>query len=354
MANPFLSSEEYDERAHRMYDNGDYEGALETLKEGIQLYPHSVELYVGLGYTRLAREEYVWAKQDFERALVLDGEHEDALVGLGEVMLRFGRRHEALAYFEKARETGCADDLDLLLSMGRALYRERMFEHAREVFVEGVRIHRDSAEALAALGYTLHRLTDEQGARRELRSALELDPELFEARIYLAHLLYDAGDWGAALREFERVPINEHWDSLAIWRVIELKRAIGPGEPTGADVTIWEARLEEIESDIDPLDELLAEIESGGTTSDPPRGQQPEAASMHRIRLNDGRECTGSYSDIVVQLKDACGAAEETVAQFMRRHADEVRVRNGVDLPAEDPENFILTGARAGLWELDP
>ena len=147
MANPFLSSEEYDERAHRMYDNGDYEGALETLKEGIQLYPHSVELYVGLGYTRLAREEYAWARQDFERALVLDGEHEDALVGIGEVMLRFGRRHDALAYFEKARDTGCSDDLDLLLSMGRALYRERMFEHAREVFVEAVRVHRDSAEA---------------------------------------------------------------------------------------------------------------------------------------------------------------------------------------------------------------
>ena len=205
MANPFLSSEEYDERAHRMYDNGDYEGALETLKEGIQLYPHSVELYVGLGYTRLAREEYVWARQDFERALVLDGEHEDALVGIGEVMLRFGRRHEALAYFERARLAGCADDLDLLLSMGRALYRERMFEHAREVFVESVREHRDSAEALAALGYTLHRLSDETGARRELRSALELDAELYEARIYLAHLLYDAGDWGAALRE-SRLP----------------------------------------------------------------------------------------------------------------------------------------------------
>jgi Flp pilus assembly protein TadD len=179
MANPFLSSEEYDERAHRLYDNGDYEGALETLKEGIQLYPHSVELYVGLGYTRLAREEYAWARQDFERALVLDGEHEDALVGQGEVMLRFGRRHDALAYFEKARETGCSDDLDLLLSMGRALYRERMFEHAREVFVEAVRVHRDSAEALAALGYTLHRLSDETGARRELRSSLELDPELY-------------------------------------------------------------------------------------------------------------------------------------------------------------------------------
>lgn len=351
MANPFLSSEEYDERAHRMYDNGDYEGALDTLKEGIQLYPHSVELYVGLGYTRLAREEYVWARQDFERALVLDGEHEDALVGLGEVMLRFGRRHDALAYFEKAREVGCADDLDLLLSMGRALYRERMFEHAREVFVEAVRVHRDSAEALAALGYTLHRLGDESGARRELRSSLELDPELFEARIYLSHLMYDAGDWGAALREFEKVPVSEHWDSLAIWRVIELKRAITTTDAAASDVAIWEARLEELESDVDPLDELLAEIESNATAE---TRSQIEPASMHRIRLNDGLECSGSYSDIVVQLKDACGAIHETVAQFMRRHAAEVRLRNGVDLPDEDPETFILTGARAGLWELDP
>lgn len=350
MANPFLSSEEYDERAHRMYDNGDYEGALETLKEGIQLYPHSVELYVGLGYTRLAREEYAWARQDFERALVLDGEHEDALVGIGEVMLRFGRRHDALAYFEKARETGCSEDLDLLLSMGRALYRERMFEHAREVFVEAVRVHRDSAEALAALGYTLHRLNDEAGARRELRSSLELDSELYEARIYLAHLLYDAGDWGVALREFERVPLTDHWDSLAIWRVIELKRAIGAGEPSGADVALWEARLEELESDIDPLDELLAEIETGGNTGTP----RASDGASHRVRLTDGRECIGSYSDIVVQLRDACGEPHETVAQFMRRHAAEVRVRVGVVLPDEDPENFILTGARAGLWELDP
>lgn len=353
MANPFLSSEEYDERAHRMYDNGDYEGALETLKEGIQLYPHSVELYVGLGYTRLAREEYVWAKQHFERALVLDGEHEDALVGLGEVMLRFGRRHEALAFFEKARETGCSDDLDLLLSMGRALYRERMFEHAREVFVEAVRVHRDSAEALAALGYTLHRLSDETGARRELRAALDLDPELYEARIYLSHLLYDTGDWGAALREFERVPVSDHWDSLAIWRVIELKRAIAAAEPGSADLAIWEARLEELEADIDPVDELLAEIETGSAQADAHR-PATDAPSMHRVRLSDGRECTGSYSDIVVQLKDACGDPHETVAQFMRRHAAEERARSGVVLPDEDPENFILTGARAGLWQLDP
>lgn len=350
MANPFLSSEEYDERAHRQYDTGDYEGALETLKEGLQLYPHSVELYVGLGYTRLAREEFVWARQNFERALVLDGEHEDGLVGLGEVMLRFGRRHEALELFERAREIGCSDDLDLLLSMGRALYRERMFEHARETFVEAVRVHPDSAEAVAALGYTLHRLGDDTRARVELRASLDLDPELYEARVYLAHLLYDSGDWGAAAHEFGLVPVSEHWDSLAVWRLIELKRALGA--ETTADMSVWEERLEELESDIDPVDELLAEIESSGIETDP-RTNPPTTNQVHHLRLGDGRVCSGSFTDILDQLKEACGLPDESVAQFMRRHAAEVRMANGVDLPVEDPEDFILMGARAGLWELE-
>lgn len=351
MANPFLSSEEYDERAHRQYDCGDYDGALETLKEGLQLYPHSVELYVGLGYTRLAREEFAWARQNFERALVLDAEHEDGLVGLGEVMLRFGRRQEALELFERARAGGCADDLDLLLSMGRALYRERMFEHAREVFVEAVREHPESAEAVSALGYTLHRLGDDNGARSELRAALELDPDLHEARIYLAHLLYDAGDWGAAAVEFEHVPMAEHWDSLAVWRLIELKRAIG-SENGSAELTLWEARLEELESEVDGIDELLADIESSSAEEEVHAA--PSTNQLHRLRLVDGRVCSGSFTEILSQLKEAWGMPDESVAQFMRRHAAEVRVRSGVDLPVEDPEDFILSGARAGLWDLDP
>ena len=63
MATPFLGSEEYDERAHRLYDQGDYDGALALLQEGLVLYPQAVELHVGLGYTRLAREEFAWARK---------------------------------------------------------------------------------------------------------------------------------------------------------------------------------------------------------------------------------------------------------------------------------------------------
>ena len=55
MPEGFLSSEEYDEQAHQLYNDGDYEGALEMLKEGLALYPNAVDLYVGMGYARLAR-----------------------------------------------------------------------------------------------------------------------------------------------------------------------------------------------------------------------------------------------------------------------------------------------------------
>ncbi len=357
MATPFLSSEEYDERAHRLYDQGEYETALDTLKEGLRLYPNSVELHVGLGYTRLAREEFIWAKQSFEHALVLDGEHEDALVGLGESLLRFGRKAEAMELFRHARDTGCADDLDLLLSMGRALYRERMFEDAKEVFVEAAAQYRDSAEAAAALGYTFHRLTDEIASRKELRRALHLDPEHHEARIYLGHLLYDNSEWAGALKEFERVPAGEHWDTLALWRLIELKRALTGAEPGSSALTAWEARLEELESDVDQLDELLAELE--GTDPDDAhrehvvRREADFTFETHRVRLPDGRCCSGSWLEIVRQIRDANGRTGESVAQFMRRCADEERARGGAVIPASEPEQFVLAGARAGHWQIE-
>ena len=96
MASSFLSSEEYDERAHQLYNEGNFDGALVTLREGLALYPNAVELHVGLGYARLARDEFAWARRSFEEALLLDPDHEDALAGLGETLLRFGQIAAAL------------------------------------------------------------------------------------------------------------------------------------------------------------------------------------------------------------------------------------------------------------------
>jgi Flp pilus assembly protein TadD len=325
MPERFLSSEEYDEQAHKLYNDGDYDGALEMLREGLALYPSAVELYVGLGYARLAREEYAWSRQAFERALVLDPGHEDALVGLGETLLRFGEKGRALTLFGQVEEMGYDDDIELMLTMGRALYRESMWGECRDIFAKAAAARPDSAEAAASLGYALHRLGDEVGAGRQIRRALRLDPDLHEARIYLGHLLYDRGDWEGALREFERVPPVEHWDALAVWRIIELKRALWQIDAGDARLAHWEQRLRELEGLEDPIDRLLAEVEAqvngpAGTPVDPSqlelfeRGQASDS-QVHQVRLSDGHSFRGTWHEIVRQMRDAAGFGHETIMQ---------------------------------------
>src|SRR5439155_1709072 len=114
MSEPFLSSDDYDERAHQLYNEAQYDAAIETLRDGLGLYPHAVELHVGMGYARLAREEYLWARHAFEEAMGLDPEHEDALAGLGEVLLKFGDRAGAIACFDRILALGFRDDPDLV------------------------------------------------------------------------------------------------------------------------------------------------------------------------------------------------------------------------------------------------
>lgn len=363
MADHFLSSEEYDEQAHRLYDRGDYDGALEMLKEGLALYPNAVELCVGLGYARLAREEYAWARRAFERAMVLDPAHEDALVGMGETLLRFGEREKAMRLFRRVMDMGYDDDVELMLSMGRALYRERLYAPARDVFSKVATARPDSADAAAALGYSLHRLGDDVDAVRQIRRALRMDPDLHEARVYLAHLLYDRGDWEAALREFEWVPPQSHWDSLAVWRVIELKRALWQIESGDSRLAPWEERLDELESRFDAIDRLLAQVEaqvlaSPDAVEDPSQLELFEAGgsgdgSSHRVRTRTGHVFRGTWQDIVRQMRDRAGFSHEPVGQFMRRMAERWHEQSGAQIPFQDPESFLRAAVEGGFLFLE-
>src|SRR5438876_6682015 len=276
MSDPFLSSDDYDERAHQLYNEGHYDEALETLREGLTIYPHAVELHVGMGYARLARDEYLWARRAFEEALGLDQGHEDALAGLGEVLLKFGERITAVACFDRILALGFRDDHDLMLQIGRALFREGVLDQARRFFEIVAGAHPDSAEAAACVGYATHRLTDEGGALSWLRRALELDPGHAEARVYLANLLYDRGEYEAALFHLERTEPEEHFDALAIWRLVELKKGVYRLADDDPELVPWHDRLNEITGAAAPEDLVLAEIAAmlpAGQIRDP---RQPE------------------------------------------------------------------------------
>ena len=389
MPTPFLSSEEYDERAHQLYNEGQYDEALAVLREGLALYPNSVELHIGVGYARLAREEFAWARRSFEEALVLEPEHEDALAGLGETLLKFGLEEAALRCFRRTLELGYADDLDLMLQIGRALFREaslrdrrELFAVSQEFFEVAVQQAPDSAEAIACVGYAQHRLGEDDAAIASLRKSLQVDNEHAEARIYLANILYDRGDYEASLYHFERTSTEDHWDELGIWRLIELKRAAYKLQEHDDDLKPWEERLTQLGGELDDIDELFIEVDGAAASEsgevEVARGQlelfgtllssladskagdeilsEPVDLGVHSILTREGRRLTGSWEEIVRSMRDADAEAGpdggDTLRDYMSRMAKRTYRETGVRVPTHDAELFVRGSADAGILRI--
>lgn len=384
MSNPFLSSEEYDERAHALYNEGEYDEALDLLREGLTLYPAAVELHVGMGYARLAREEFAWARRSFDEALVLDAEHEDALAGLGEVLLKFGQVDAGLQALDRTIELGYEDDVELMLQIGRALFREGFVENCVPFFERAAQHAEDSAEPVACIGYAQHRLGNDDEALTALRRALVIDPQFAEARVYLANMLYDAGDLEAALREFEQTAPDDHWDELGIWRLMELKKSVYKLPENDGELRPWEARLVELSGEPDAIDELLAEVEQSmleqehteasqaqgqletlGTLLSGLAGQQQGAEQTegtstdvlmadngtHRVIMRDGSTFDGSWDEIVQALRDARDAGRP-VEEYMAIEARRFYGATGMRIASHAPEAFIRGSADAGMLRI--
>lgn len=368
MPSPFLSSEEYDERAHQLYNEGNYDEALTMLREGLGLYPNAVELHVGVGYARLARDEFAWGRKAFEEALVLDPEHEDALAGLGETLLRFGQTPQALKSFRRILELGYADDVELMLQVGRALFREGLIAEAKEYFEIAVQQVPENAEAVAMVGYAQHRGNDDAAAEETLKKALQLDPEHSEARIYLGNLLYDREQFEAALFHLERTKPEDHWDELGIWRLMELKKSHLRIKDDDPSMRMWEERLTELNPPVDALEEMLAEIEARAneTAQEEARtqlelfgalladlGEQRSAPDVHRVVGRDGRRYDGSWEEIVGSMRDNTTSAKaRTLEEFMQAEARRGFAITGILIPTRDAESFLRASADAGLLRI--
>jgi Flp pilus assembly protein TadD len=359
-----MSSEEYDERAHELYNEGSYDEALAVLREGLSLYPNSVELHVGVGYARLAREEFYLARRSFEEALVYDPNHEDALAGMGETLLHLGQSDEALKTFRRTLELGYRDDLELMLQIGRALLKWDHIDDAREFFQVAADESPDSAEAHAGLGYAAHKAGNDAEAVMHLERALRLDPDHVEARLYLANLRYDLGDFEQALHHFDLTEPDDHWSELGVSRLIELRRLFrGYGE-NDPRLRAWYQRLEELDADPDPIDELLADVEIRfGRVEEETRERLTEFGTLlstlveqetstgeHRIIDSRGRLYAGSWEDIVQRMRDEDGVTH-TVQEWMAHQARRLQTR-GIEIPTHDAESFIRGSANAGLLRI--
>lgn len=362
----FWGWDRFDSEARRLYDEGDYDAARALLEEGLALYPSSAELRVSLGYAEMAREEFAWARRRFEEALSLEPEHEEALVGLAEALLKFGERGQALLKLQRLLDLGFGDDPDLMLSAGRALGREGLWGRALPFFRRALQADPESAEAAAEVAYALHRLGEVRGPIEWARRSLDLDPELHEARAFLGNLLYDRGDLPAALLEFERIPPWEVWDPIAAWRTVKLLRRLRELPKDDARLTPWVERMEELTVGPSPEDRLFGEIEAlvseGESVAAPDRSQLelfgsvpvvPDAPQPHRIRLPDGRVYEGDWEGIVRAMRDESVDPNLSLGEFMAEEARRIRNLTRRQVPHHDPRALLEEAARLGILQIE-
>ena len=370
MSARFMSSDEYDELAHRLYNEGRYDDALGLLKEGVSLYPHATELHVGMSYAYLVREEFGWARLSFRQALALDPDHEDALAGYGEVLLKLGQKTEALEQFEHILGLGFRDDHDLMLQIGRALFRDGLVAPALRYFEFAVTSHPDSADASACIGYASHRLGREGAAFFWLRRALALEPFHADARIYLANLLYDRGESDAALHHLEQTAPEDHFDELSLWRTIDLKKPCRRLADDDPSLGPWLERLAGVAAERQDIDLLLAEIEThqldgtirnphqlelfGALVTDPQSiKRRSNPGDSHLVATLAGHLFKGTWEEILVQMKSADGElAAASLREFMTSVARRGRAETGVVIPVTDAEAFIRGSAQAGVLRI--
>lgn len=367
MSSDFWSWDRFDSEARRLYDLGEYDAARELLEEGLALYPESAELRVSLGYAELAREEFVWARRRFSEAMALEPDHEEALVGMAEALLKFGERGRALLALRRLVELGFDEDADLMLSAGRALYREGLWGRAADYFRRALLADPVCAEAAAELAYALHRLGNGRAARRWCRRALELDPDLHEARAFVANLLYERGHLPAALVEFEKIPPAEMWDAAVAWRTVELLRRLRDLPEDDARLAPYLERLRALSVDPTPEDRVLAEVARRASDAEAavvPDGSQLELFAWsraptqqqvrsHRVHLPDGRVYEGDWEGIVRAMRDDSADPELPLGEFLAEEARRIHNLTGRRVPHDDAYAFLTAAARLGILRIE-
>ena len=366
MTQDFWSCEQYDAEAQRLYEEGEYDAALELLKEGLSLYPASTELLVSIGYARLARDEYAWARNAFQEALTLEPEHEEALAGMGEILLKLGERGRAFLLFERLLELGFGRDVDLMLCVGRILYREGLHAKAARFFRIATEADPECADAAAELAYALHRLGDGDETLRWSRRAIELDPSHHEVRAFIGGLLYERGEFPAALDHLERVPPERLWDPVAAWRTVELLRRLRGHDADAPEVEAFMRRLDELTVEPSPEEQLLEEVESrfGGAAGTPAvvsRNQldlfawmpASRADELHRVRDAEGRVYEGDWASIVRAMRDGSADPSASIDDYMRDQARRLHNLTGVMISWDDPAQFIEESARVGVLTVE-
>lgn len=197
--------------------------SINAFLEGVQLQPERAGLHSGLGANYAHLGDYPQAREEFERALALDPEDRDALLGLGGVLRELGALDESITVLQQLLSLNqeppwfCFRELALTyqaqgesaaaaqawVQAAQQLLDAGEFVGAQQLAERALDLEPQNGVAHQLRGVALYYQSQTEEARRALLRALELAPSA-EVYYHLSEVYHADDDPEAALKAVDQ------------------------------------------------------------------------------------------------------------------------------------------------------
>lgn len=188
-----------------------YGKALDAYREALVFAPEDIELMTGVGNIYFRQGKLAEAKEMYQQVIAIDPTHQLASYNLGLVYARTGRYDRAIALFTRARDLteGALGTVEgSSLNRADRTRTERIAAFRREIGKMGgsgprqVRAARPPPYTYA-LGITYYEQHNDEEALNAFARALEEDPSLAEAHLYIGNIYTRQNRLDAAIDAYQ-------------------------------------------------------------------------------------------------------------------------------------------------------
>ena len=195
--------------------------AIPYLDETVRTSPGNWKALLALARIHYEAERWKPSLENFQRVLDIRPDHEDALLGAGEVSLKLNDLPGGEKFLRKAVEQD-PKNADAANQLGLTCARQSKVAEAKQWFEKAIAIHRDHTGAINNLGVLYAELGQSNDAIAAFRYGIEVAPEDEELYLNLGRLYVRMGDREKARELMRELLVKKPGDPVATHALREL------------------------------------------------------------------------------------------------------------------------------------